>query len=459
MKSGNFHIAILFLLLAGCKGSQPAVVQDNIGIEENINTPSPPDWVLNKPQSSFYYFGVGNAPVSIPNYIQMAQNKALDDLAAEISIHISSHSILHLQESQQGFSEKYQSFISTRTENKLENHEGFGTWNDGSYYWTCYRLSKKEYQDAQMAKKKQALNKALDHYSKAFEFSEQQQIQSALQNYLEVLVSLEQHLNEDNKAEFRGQEIDLARESWHNLQKLLNAVTLQGPNQLQIKPISSSGKVFEYRIVVQKGNGLVSSGQLPIICRSNATILKKLSDDSGEFGLYTNEMASFQNQLIISIDLEHFTARLPYIIQQLSKGLQVRHTAIQLEFLPLTAYINTIEKNLGETKPGNELRDILMKSLQKHRIYFTEVPALADLMIEVNADTRKGKETSGLFTSFLEFSIHVKNPEGKEIYSDRLSNIKGIRLSYSEAGLSAYQSAENVVDEELIGPMMKTINK
>ena len=55
----------------------------------------PPKWVKNRPVSSEYYIGVSVVSKDVENYMQLAKNKALQDLASQISINISSNSVLH----------------------------------------------------------------------------------------------------------------------------------------------------------------------------------------------------------------------------------------------------------------------------------------------------------------------------------------------------------------------------
>ncbi|MFQ3325762.1 MAG: hypothetical protein ACI8YC_000395, partial [Salibacteraceae bacterium] len=57
--------------------------------------PPPPNWVSERPTSPAYYIGVGIAgKVSAgANYMQIAKENALNDLASEIKVNVSGNSI------------------------------------------------------------------------------------------------------------------------------------------------------------------------------------------------------------------------------------------------------------------------------------------------------------------------------------------------------------------------------
>ena len=52
-----------------------------------------PDWVRQRPVSSLYYIGIGRADKTDKDYMQLAKQNALKDLASELKVQVSSNSL------------------------------------------------------------------------------------------------------------------------------------------------------------------------------------------------------------------------------------------------------------------------------------------------------------------------------------------------------------------------------
>ena len=108
-----------------------------------------PQWVKERPVSSEYYIGIAvtNKNTNAGNYMQLAKNQALQDLASEISINISSNSVLHQFEDNTSFKEEFEANVKTSIVQELEAYEMLASWTNKktNEYWVYYRLSKNQY--------------------------------------------------------------------------------------------------------------------------------------------------------------------------------------------------------------------------------------------------------------------------------------------------------------------------
>ena len=102
-----------------------------------------PNWVQKDLMiKTFHGIGVVSKYNS-ENYIQTAKNNALNDIASEISINISSE-LVDIMIEQSGMSEEQsRSEIQALTKADLEGYELVDTWDNGNEYWVYYKLSKK----------------------------------------------------------------------------------------------------------------------------------------------------------------------------------------------------------------------------------------------------------------------------------------------------------------------------
>ena len=143
---------------------------------------NPPDWVKKRPISTKYYIGIGVATKSKANkdYLQIAKDNALKNLASEIKVHISSEVFSKMSEENGKLKELVQSTVKTTTQADLEGYEIVDTYEDKNNYWLYCRLSKDVYLENERKKRTKALEISLALYQKA-KTEENKQISYQLQ--------------------------------------------------------------------------------------------------------------------------------------------------------------------------------------------------------------------------------------------------------------------------------------
>ena len=97
-----------------------------------------PDWVISRPINQNYYIGIGVAEKSKDNldYIQIAKDNALKNLASEININVSGDVISKVIEKSGISQDEIKSEIRTSTTANLEGYEVVGTYEDKNGYLT-----------------------------------------------------------------------------------------------------------------------------------------------------------------------------------------------------------------------------------------------------------------------------------------------------------------------------------
>ena len=101
-----------------------------------------PGWVKQRPTSQQYFIGIGSADKTSSGYRNLAKADALNDLASEISVSVSSE-LIDVMTEYSGFSEEYaRSEIRMSTKDDLEGYERYDDYNGKDSYWIYYRISK-----------------------------------------------------------------------------------------------------------------------------------------------------------------------------------------------------------------------------------------------------------------------------------------------------------------------------
>nr|MBC8410108.1 LPP20 family lipoprotein [Paracoccaceae bacterium] len=137
--------ACCILLLWACGGTKE--------LTETV-TDTTPTWVKEHPVSADYYIGIGIADKSThpTNYIQIAQQNSLQNLASQIKVTIATQSVFIQMEREYGFEEEFKSDIQIKAQEHLEGYEQMGSHTESNSYWVYYRLSKTKYAEVRQAR-------------------------------------------------------------------------------------------------------------------------------------------------------------------------------------------------------------------------------------------------------------------------------------------------------------------
>jgi len=127
-----------------------------------------PDWVNKRPIDNNSYIGIGVAEKDIETseYIQKAKDRALREIASEITVTISSATLNQILEKAGVVKEEFESQIKSSTQAQLEGYELVDTWEDKNQYWVYYKLLKEKYARLRKEKIDKAIALSLDFYKK-----------------------------------------------------------------------------------------------------------------------------------------------------------------------------------------------------------------------------------------------------------------------------------------------------
>ena len=104
----TFCFSLILILFACGSSKQVNKIED-----------ATPDWVKNYPVTENHYTGIGiaNKSKNPENYIQVAQQNALQNLTSQIKVNISTQSVFLQMEREYGFEEEFKSDIKLKQRN------------------------------------------------------------------------------------------------------------------------------------------------------------------------------------------------------------------------------------------------------------------------------------------------------------------------------------------------------
>jgi hypothetical protein len=223
-------IVFLMMILTACGSSKKTTVQ----------LAPKPAWVDDRPINRQYYIGIGVSRKwgSPANFQSDARQKAMSDMAAQISSSISSTAILHQVENKQGVSEMLASQIKVSSQEFLEGYEMVGEWQDETNYYVYYQLSKQQFAELKEQRRIKAMDVASARFANAQSLEASHQTLNAITVYASTIEALKDYLGDNNIKDTPEGSVDLAIESLKNIKKLINSLKITAATEtINTKPL------------------------------------------------------------------------------------------------------------------------------------------------------------------------------------------------------------------------------
>ena len=450
-------------LFVACKGKEK-VVQP---VETVPVATERPDWVRSRPVSSTYYVGIGLGTKSRADYQEGAKKNAMNDLASEISVRVEGNSLLSTLDRRTAFSETYTSNIRTSTSEQLEGFELVDTWENGTEYWTYYRLSRAEHARIKAERKRKAIEQATDLYRRSAESLNAGDLKSAVDMDLRALLAMKEYWGESDQVDLDGRTVVLANELYSDLQRLVGGVRIGIlPERCSLDHTGHFRREMLISTTFEGEAGRSDLRQLPLIIEypgmSGKVIEKRSTDNDGQARTLVQrvQLDASSPEVKVMLDMDAMTPSdlEQGLVKPLMAGLSVpeRRAAIDVEMPRL--HMVAKESNMGEAITEGGAALALKEELSRKGFRFVDGPSEADMIMTVNASTREGGTANGFFTAYLDISFSFRDRKKNEvIYEGGRQGVKGVQLNYTKAGLEAYKKASQEVRKELVPAMMDAI--
>ncbi|MGC9330740.1 MAG: LPP20 family lipoprotein [Bacteroidales bacterium] len=438
-------IYISLIILAGFASS--------CGIFKSTPKPSgpKPGWVESRPQSTMYYIGIGSAKKAglSPNaYMSNAKNAALNALASDISVDISSSSVISTIETDYNLSETYERTITASSDKSIEGYETVDTWDSGLYYWVYVRLSKAQYEQQKAEKKNAAITKATDKLQQARNLKNEHNLYDAIHAYTEAFSDMSEYLAESTHTEIDGKQVDLGTTIYRELVETINNITLRSDkNPVQI----TSGKsipFFLMQIYVEDNEGYPQPN-LPFKLSFTGSGLannKITSDQKGIIQIPLNKVYSVNQLETVKTELDMISiSRMTkdIFIRTLIKKIPPPNYSLKLEIMSPKVFVSTSEHHFNAISNDETLKSALMNAMAKYNIRICDTKADADFIISIESNTEQAVTSSYQKTANLNYTITVHDENNRIVYRKDENKIQGFGNTYDEAGKEAYEEGAN----------------
>ncbi|MCP4584136.1 MAG: hypothetical protein GY839_21195 [candidate division Zixibacteria bacterium] len=432
-----------------------------------------PDWVQKHPISKMYYIGIAVAPKgeTSKNYIEIAKDAALNNLASQITVNISGELIQRVVETGGIVEEDVLRQIRTSTKAELEGFELVDTWENDHEYWAYYRLSKSLYAEQKQVKLNNAIKLSLDLFANARENLKLHNIEKALQFYLQALLPIEKYIGEPLETSYEGDQIYLSNELYTSIQDLLSRIELNPvKTELKAKIGQPVGTPLELISICKLADSPeVGEANLPFnfaFSRGEGDLIGKVrADKDGKARCRISKIKAIDKIQIVTAELD-LPALINYeeasiIIKGIVNSFAVPNARFVLYTSGLSVVVEAEEIHKGVNLEVPAIEPALKAALSEHGFTFSDSKAKCDLIITLKATSRDGSEIMGeMYSSFVDLTISVVDmASGDEIYKKSMHKLKGIDLSFDKAGLKAFKNAGDTVADQIVPELVEVIQR
>lgn len=352
-----------------------------------------PAWVGAHPVSDTQYIGVGSAPVSNADHVNLATQRALTDIAAQIATHVEATSFLHTIDNDGHSRELFEERVHQQMIRYLEGQELDDSYNDGTTYYVKYSLDRKAYAKLLTKRRATAVSEGLAALKQGREALASGSLAIAVQTLSKGLEAVAPWTFLDLSAQDGGRTVDVAGELYRTWLSAFDGLSITltdyNINGEAFKPVASPVAACLSRDGITVPGVKLSAA----FVRGTGDVTPAIAtDDNGTAEFYITNITSRENvqELRITID-ESFRKSLPKAYAALlpvSIWPEAKVT-VQLAQQAPTAYIHATGEDL--TACARQVKQLLANE------HFTVIddPDAARIFVELNTSLDLGGTVTG----------------------------------------------------------------
>ncbi|MBI49094.1 MAG: hypothetical protein CL850_02235 [Crocinitomicaceae bacterium] len=441
------------ILLGACSGSK--------------NTVQTPSWVTDRPINPSYYVGIATvSKYEYPyNAIDIARENALNSLAREIRVQVSSSSVLSTMQVNNWVEENFASEITSTVAEDLEGYTLMGTYETEEEVWAYYRLSKSEYARILAERKRVALGRAYTYYLDAEKLKSEGKIITAFERYLMGLDAMSKYLAEENPYVGEdGVELKVDRALLNRLTGVISNIDIFCDiSQIEVTLDDKFTKSVKVGVKFEgaKVSGVpltykYSRGRVPISGKTSTS-------GDGLANIVVNEFdpGLIHSELRVDLDIGELTSNLQTFspLKSLVENLKATPLMVPIDLVPPKIRVIGNEKIFGDKMDTEVLVPTIKSELVENGVEVVETAGKGVITLYVDSDTNITGDIWGFFTSFLNATISLKDENGDIINHMTLDNVKGVQKTERLAANESYRKAKNDILDDFINEFMESIYK
>lgn len=422
----------------------------------SCSAPKPPSWIHTQPDNSEFWFGYGIVHKPFGGDIrEEARSRAIEEIASQISIQISSQMEHIITEHNYDVNEYTRSLTETRVNSNLENIEIVETYNGKEEFILLAKLSRQKYYNTVRRKRLNSVETSLGYIQQADEaftgatFSLLEQALTEIRDYLDEPILVEYPAGS-------GYNLKLYPLIQLKISDYFSRISLTtDPEYINVTIGIYVDKTITVKVIDKETDspimGIPLTGSL---ANGNKTLM--YTDVKGEVKFMLTRI-----QKKAPLQSFEITVQNDKLIS--SNNYNTIKTSITINATSPLVSIQSSEKNLGKQMETAPITEGVKQLFQK--IYGAEFTTdkIGDIAITLNANTEKRSNSAnehGLFVTLGNVTISIFTQDGNELFSTALTGEMGRSFSnHRDAGLDAIHNMQKKVISQLKSELEKVLGE
>ncbi len=445
----RYLLPVFFLFLLGCAASEKA---------EDVEPA--PRWVKNRPVMEGYHIGIGSArKVGMKQeYVAEARKNALQDMASQISAHVSSTSVLNTIENAYGVSESYSERIEIESEDYLEGFEPVDYYESGDQYWVYYRIKEDVYRKNKLRKRDKALTSALSKYKSGRREAEASHPIKSITQCLQGMEALKGFLGKDLTLHTQEETINVGNELLALLKKVISRMDITpADKEVEVKRGSKLANPLEFRIIY---NEKPVEG-VPVSLNYSGGYLKsshRHSDERGHISVGLGSVISGRSRENFEAVIDHETiaagAVSDVFIRSILKNIPPQTATTDIHILSPVFAAQVYSK--GELPEfDKKIHKLCRRKAEQYLLIPAGRDKSHDYSLHIRYRFEPGESAGGLTSAYLLSEIRFKNKQGELIAREDNQNIKGVGSTSAKARKKAFETFTRRLERRYIDRMLE----
>jgi hypothetical protein len=429
-----------------------------------------PEWVRKRPISQEYYVGIGMARKDRPagEYTEGARNVALNDIASQITVTVSSDVLRTVLEKNELLEDEFQSRIRASATADLEGVQLVDTYEDDGQYWVYCRLSKAGYAARRAGKLDAAATQSLDLYSSGRKREREGKFGQALGLYAQAFGPIEKYLAEPLVVQSEGRSVYLVNEVYGSLRTLLDRIEVRTADGERDGKIGRPLKQPLELAAVLRDSASVPVQGLPFQCAftrgAGECVDRILTDGKGIARCAVRKITAADRIQVVEAELDLLALaggeQTSPVVRTVLASFSVPGARFVLNISGVDVFVDSDESMFGERLQQKRVEPVVKSELGARNFSFVDDRSRASLLVSITAQARKGSESFGLAFAFASATVSVLDLEtGQEVFKSSINDVKEGSDSFEKAGYKSLETLARRIAGDMVPRLVDKIQK
>jgi len=410
-----------------------------------------PTWAMQHPSDPMFYSAVVSESKARPNYQELARDKALRDIAMQISTQIDASISVSEREAWGIASSEYLSTLQATSSASIRDLQLRDSFETDKMYYAWYRLNKAEYEAQRRLLRDRALASSVDLLNRYHGAASDPA--TAIPLLLQALENLVDYLDMDLSYPNGAESINVYNEVLSTLRSIPAAMDIRfTPSRMPAMARLGIAQTASGQVLFNEKNARNIPLKFAFEIADGELKPTSMTDAMGVFELQINRLNSTQSPQRVKAELDQSafanSIKKP-AVAKIWQGISFSPAYLVLDVKKPQIYLDY--SYIGSYQSG--LRDALANQLATMQLDLANKLEDAQYLLEVRIFAKRGDHLPNLnyYTAFGDIHLTLKNPvSGATVnYLERL-NLKSGGNSRANAERAVEQDAVKAINEGML---------